>query len=146
MSNAAIEQHISVIGAATVETIHSLCNVDLQQHGDAHPAVGDIFATVNLSGELNCGVCLSMPRETATQITGKFAGFAIPFDSPDMTDAIGEIANIVAGRIKACLDSKGIRAEISLPSVTHEPPKANSVSLTFDSPLGPVQTVLIPAA
>ena len=47
----------------------------------------------------------------------QFAGFEIPFDSPDMGDAVGELANIFAGEVKGQLDSRGVRCDISLPTV-----------------------------
>jgi len=41
----------------------------------------------------------------------------VPFESSDMGDAIGELANVIAGSVKARLDQRGAKANISLPTV-----------------------------
>ena len=40
---------------------------------------------------------LGLPRQTASNLVLAFAGCEIDFDSPDMGDAVGELANILAG-------------------------------------------------
>ena len=87
------------------------------------------------------------------QVTrGVQAGGDLPdlFDSDDMGDVIGEITNVFAGRVKAILDAREIKADISLPSVI----RANSMEVLtqrhmtsfracFDSPCGRLWTGVI---
>ncbi|MCE5279991.1 MAG: chemotaxis protein CheX [Planctomycetaceae bacterium] len=77
-----------------------------------------LMAVISLVGDVGWSVFIGIPQGTAEPLVQKFAGFEVPFDSPDMCDAIGELCNIFAGDIKAKLDAQGVRAEISLPSVT----------------------------
>lgn len=60
---------------------------------------------------------LGLPQVTAVPLITKFAGFSIDFESPDIGDAVGELANVVAGDITAKLSNIGIKANISLPSI-----------------------------
>jgi chemotaxis protein CheX len=76
-----------------------------------------ILAVISLMGDVEWSVFLGLPQATAIAAAAKFAGFQIPFESPDMGDAIGELTNILAGQVKAILDKKGVKVEISLPSV-----------------------------
>jgi len=80
-----------------------------------------IGASISLHGEVEWSVCLGLPKPTAEGLVAKFAGFPVPFDSEDMADAVGELANILAGGVKANLDQRGVKAEISLPQVVHGP-------------------------
>ncbi len=76
-----------------------------------------ILSVISLVGDVEWSVFLALPRETASALAQKFAGFEIDFESDDMGDAIGELTNILAGDVKAKLDQRGRKAEISLPSV-----------------------------
>jgi CheY-specific phosphatase CheX len=76
-----------------------------------------IWGSVSFVGDLLWSIMLGFPRDTATALTLRFTGFEIDFDSPDMGDAIGELVNILAGDIVAHLESHGIEAAMSLPTV-----------------------------
>ena len=76
-----------------------------------------IIGIISLVGDIEWSVFFGMPSETAVATCLKFAGFEIPFDSADMGDAIGELTNMLAGQVKLNLDQRGVRADISLPSV-----------------------------
>lgn len=110
--------HMDCIEAATQGTFTATCGLTLS-HVDESPAEEGtvMIAVISLVGDLDWSVYLAVPQKTATQIVSRFCGFDIPFDSADMSDAIGELTNIFAGQVKNCLDSKGVSIEISLPSV-----------------------------
>lgn len=117
-SSESITKHWDCVPAAAAEVFQSLCGVDLVVSADQNPLAEDlILAVISLVGDLEWSLFLGLPAATATTVAAKFAGFEIPFDSPDLGDAIGEVANILAGRVKALLDSHGVRADISLPTV-----------------------------
>ena len=110
--------HIDCIEAATQGTFSATCGLSLAQSPDApQEAETVMIAVISLVGDLEWSVYLAVPQQTATTVVSKFCGFDIPFDSADMSDAIGELTNIFAGQVKNCLDQKGVTVEISLPSV-----------------------------
>lgn len=76
-----------------------------------------IIGVISLVGDAELSVFLGLPRGTAPALVAKFAGFEVPYESPDMGDAVGEVTNVLAGSMKNILDAKGIRVNISLPTV-----------------------------
>ncbi len=112
-------QHQDCVTEAITDVFSCACGVDLQllEDGSAIATDGVIIALISLVGDVEWSVFLGLPRSTATAVAEKFAGFAIPFESSDMGDAIGEMTNIFAGRAKAILDQRNVTVEISLPSV-----------------------------
>ena len=104
-----------------------------------------VVGCISLVGDVDWSLVLSIPRDTASALAGNFAGFEIPFDSPDMGDAVGEMANLVAGEVKVQLDGIGLAAEISLPQVFRgdiievlQLPHLPSKLLTFECSCGPL--------
>ena len=104
---------------------------------------GVVIAVISLVGDVEWSVFLGLPRQTATVVAAKFAGFEIPFDSEDMGDAIGELTNILAGQVKALLDQRKVKVELSLPSVMRAESlhvlvqsKVVTRKTCFNSPLG----------
>jgi CheY-specific phosphatase CheX len=109
---------MDVVPQAVNDIFTSMCGVDIQPTEDENLSEdGVIIAVISLVGDVDWTVFIGLPRSTATEIAKTFAGFEIPYDSPDMGDAIGELTNIIAGQAKAILDSRGLASEISLPSV-----------------------------
>ena len=81
------------------------------------PPGAGIVGVISFAADLAWSFGLVLPEETAVVMAHRFAGFEIPFDSPDMGDAVGELANVVAGDISARLEAQHIRAQMSLPTV-----------------------------
>jgi CheY-specific phosphatase CheX len=84
-----------------------------------------------------------LPQETAPAMALKFVGFEVSFDSSDMGEVVGELANVLAGEIVARLQAHSIKSSMSLPSVArgHDielltPAGAPSKRLRFSSPQG----------
>ncbi|NIA31144.1 MAG: hypothetical protein GWP06_14695 [Actinobacteria bacterium] len=76
-----------------------------------------IIGIISFVGDLAWSFMLGLPRETASFVAKDFAGFEVNFDSEDMGDTVGELANIIAGDIVARLDALGVKAALSLPMV-----------------------------
>jgi len=90
----------------------------LEKDGSSGASDGDsVLGIISLVGGLQCSIVLGLPRETAKAVTAKFAGFEIDYDGPDMGDVVGELANVVAGDAAGRLESHGIKADLSLPTV-----------------------------
>ncbi len=75
----------------------------------------DVSGVIGLSGDVAGAVVLSFPKEVACRLASAFAGTELTVDDEDFTDAIGELANMVAGNAKK--DLSGFSVSISLPSV-----------------------------
>ena len=107
--------------AAAVETLNTACSMEAVAQPDSGqcPPTGanSIIAVISLVGDVEWSLTLGFPKETAEAVAQKFTGFSVPFDSGDMGDAIGELANVIAGSVKSKLDQRGAKANISLPTV-----------------------------
>lgn len=102
---------------AVTEVFSSTCGVAVKAIEMTSGPGSKIVSVISLVGDVEWSLYLGLPQDTAGKLAAKFAGFEIPFDSPDMGDAVGEITNILAGNVKARLDRRGVKADISLPSV-----------------------------
>ncbi len=77
--------------------------------------VADVSAVIGLSGDVVGCVVLSLPMQSAMNAASKFAGMDLTPDNPDFADALGELANMIAGQAKS--NFTGFNVSISLPSV-----------------------------
>ncbi|MFP4355088.1 MAG: chemotaxis protein CheX [Phycisphaerae bacterium] len=111
--------HYECVTQATEQVISMTCGAQITSLSPepAADSGATIIALISIVGDVDWAVFIGLPESAATTVAEKFAGFEIPFDSPDMGDAIGELTNIFAGQVKALLDAKGVTADISLPSV-----------------------------
>jgi chemotaxis protein CheX len=102
-----------------------------------------VLGIISLVGDVEWSLVLGLPSDTAPALTERFAGFAIPFESEDMGDAVGELTNLFAGEVKVHLDRIGLRSDISLPQVFRGAgievlrlPNVPSLALTFQTSCG----------
>jgi len=104
---------------ATVETFKTMLSMDLktgmpQLKQDATHTY-DVSGVIGLSGEAQGVIALSFPKAMAMQVVSALLGSEIKTIGPDLTDGIGELANIVAGYAKQGLSQ--YKLSISLPNV-----------------------------
>ena len=144
--------HKQCVTESAMEMFSVACGVELQdiENEDNLNKDGVLIAIISLVGDVEWSIFLGLPKVTAEAIAEKFAGFAIPFDSEDMGDAVGELANILAGLIKSKLDNISIKAEISLPSVMRADSMqvliqrdSSTCKVCFDSELGKLWTGVV---
>ena len=104
---------------AVGDILNATCGISIQPLGDDDQVATHeiIIGIISLVGEAELTMFIGLPRETAPGLVAKFAGFEVPFESPDMGDAVGEVANMLAGGMKNLLDAKSIHVNISLPTV-----------------------------
>jgi chemotaxis protein CheX len=100
----------------------------------------EVSGVIGLSGDIVGSVVLSFPGDSATKLASAFAGAPLTLDSPDFADAIGELANMVAGNAKKDFD--GYNASISLPSVIIGPGHSVSQSKVWPFLVIPCETPL----
>lgn len=74
----------------------------------------DVSGIIGFSGEVTGSVVVSFQKEAAIRLVNALAGMDIEFGTPDFADAIGELANMIAGSAKKDL---GAPANISVPNV-----------------------------
>ncbi len=75
----------------------------------------DVSGVIGFSGDASGAVVIAFGKETAVRAASQFAGTNLHLDHPDFADAIGELANMIAGGAKA--EFEGLDVNISLPSV-----------------------------
>ncbi|NTW41284.1 MAG: chemotaxis protein CheX [Cellulomonadaceae bacterium] len=101
-------------------------------HGPTPVIDDEMFAFVDVGGEHPGRVLMSTHRDTAMQITrqllmmepGETVGDA------DFVDALGEVANVVGGNVKALVPDPGA---LTLPVVTRERPETRPDALVHES-------------
>ena len=75
----------------------------------------DISGVIGLSGDAQGAISLCFPLKVALSAVSAMIGVEIKEPGPDLSDAIGEIANIIAGYAKR--DLNGLDLSISLPNI-----------------------------
>ncbi len=75
-----------------------------------------ITGVIGLAGTHKGVLAIHVPYPVAYSITGNFLGIEIDEVNEDVEDAIGEIANMLGGNIKAILSENGRDIDLSLPS------------------------------
>ena len=80
---------------------------------------GQIVSSVGFIGQANGVICLYAGLRFAKVITGKMLGLAeAAVDSGDMVnDAVGELSNMVVGRVKSRLCDRGWSCTLTIPSI-----------------------------
>ncbi|HSW47299.1 MAG TPA: chemotaxis protein CheX [Phycisphaerae bacterium] len=106
-----------------VAAIHTVFKTMLNtevQIGTPHATIesgnrADVSSVIGFSGQATGCVVLSFPSEVACKVASAFASIPLDEKHPDFSDAIGELANMVAGNAKK--DFSGMQVNISLPNV-----------------------------
>lgn len=75
----------------------------------------DVCGIIDVNGEVNGRVVVSMPEAVAAQLASALLGDAIQALDEDVMDAVGEIANMIAGNAKT--DFPESAGTISVPRV-----------------------------
>ena len=78
-----------------------------------------VSSLVGLAGTYNGLVSVHMPSDLAIRATSNMLGMAVTYLNDDVSDAMGEIANMVAGSFKQHLSRSGLDINISTPSVVY---------------------------
>ena len=75
----------------------------------------DVSGVIGFSGDAVGSVALCFSKAVARRMASAFSGLGQQAENPDFADAIGELANIVAGGAKA--EFEDLNIEVSLPLV-----------------------------
>ncbi|MGL1902739.1 MAG: chemotaxis protein CheX [Fibrobacterales bacterium] len=138
-------EHVNPFLKATVETYKTMLGVEPRP---GKPVLNqgsgikyDISGIIGLTGDVLGSVSMSFPKDTALKSISAFLGEKVDTLDDDAMDAIGELANIVAGYAKKFLRDFDI--SISLPTIIKgddltlkEPRDVFSFIVPFESDLG----------
>jgi len=76
-----------------------------------------ISGIIGLAGSVKGMLAVHAPEKTALAITSGFLGMAVEEINEDVQDAIGELANMLAGGVKLTLTENSSEIKLSVPSV-----------------------------
>lgn len=85
---------------------------------DASEESEGIVGLISFVGDITWSLAMMFPQTSVANLAYKFAGFEIAYDSADMGDVVGELANVLAGVVCGELENRGISSQMSLPTVT----------------------------
>ncbi|MFV0439012.1 MAG: chemotaxis protein CheX [Desulfopila sp.] len=89
---------------------------DVEVSTDGHGAIqANVTSMVGLAGSIRGMLAVHCPAVVAMKITGAFLGAKVTELDEDVKDAIGEIANMVAGNLKVAYAGRGVQVELALP-------------------------------
>ena len=75
-----------------------------------------ISGIIGLAGNIKGLLAIHLPTKAALTITTAFLGMDVEEIDEDVRDAIGELANMLGGSLKASLDPKGSEIKLSMPT------------------------------
>ncbi len=78
-----------------------------------------VSAMVGFAGFKQGNLVIHAPKEVAIGLTRDFLGMDIDEVNEDVQDAMGELANMIAGSLKPIISNNGKNVELSLPSVVY---------------------------
>ena len=84
--------------------------------GHDGPFRHSVSAMVGLAGATKGLIAIHLGYDEAKSVTGSFLGMEVEEIDEDVRDAIGELANMLGGSIKAVLDEGGSEIKLSIPS------------------------------
>ncbi len=108
------------ITAATQDVFSTMIMMELEA-GTPLEGRGKGFAThisslIGLGGQIRGMLAVHCPENVAKSITSGFLGMEVEELDEDVKDAIGEVANMVAGNLKAFFTGQGIDIALAIPT------------------------------
>ena len=104
---------------STITTFKTMLNFDVKPgkpglKQEPFPTY-DVSGIIGLSGSAQGSIAISFPKAMALRVVSLLIGQEIKVVGPDLSDGIGEIANIIAGNAKQHITN--LNLSISLPNV-----------------------------
>jgi chemotaxis protein CheX len=132
---------------ATLEVFTSMIFLEIAPEivaeGEVIPIEANLISLIGLAGGVKGVLAIQCPAEVALGITGAMLGMDVDELGEDSKDAIGEIANMVAGGLKTALAERGRDIELAIPIAvigssfrTSGLAGAQRVLVPFSTPLG----------
>ncbi len=80
------------------------------------PLIDSISGVIGLAGTHKGVLAIHLPHKVAIGITSNFLGMDVDEMNSDVEDAVGELANMLGGNVKAILSENGRDINLSLPT------------------------------
>jgi chemotaxis protein CheX len=107
--------------SATVDALRTMAGIDPRRGAPrlkgAQEQSYDVSGVVGITGQVKGFVVLSFSERAALHVVGGFLGEPVAGVDAQVSDAVGELANIVAGGAKRVLSEAGYDLTISIPTV-----------------------------
>lgn len=105
--------------ASTLETFKTMLNVEATPgkptaKAEPYPTY-DVSGIIGIAGDAQGNIAISFPKTVALKVVSALLGTELKVVGPELTDGIGEIANIITGNAKQYLNDNSL--SISLPNV-----------------------------
>ena len=115
------EQMAGYITSATKEVFTTMVMMD-PASGDplkapVHHFECSVSGIVGFAGLYSGTISLHCPMSLALEITGSMLGIDCSEAGDDLDDAIGEVANMLAGSVKQVLSKGGMDVKLSIPTI-----------------------------
>ncbi|MCL2180388.1 MAG: chemotaxis protein CheX [Treponema sp.] len=129
-----MEQYIQPFIDGSIEVFRDLCNTEVTASRpffvtqSEFETIWDVSGIIGLSGEVSGAVAISLKEATAFKLTNILTGTEHTTVDREVTDALGEIINIITGNVKEFFERK-TRIKISMPSII----KGRSHSIVWPS-------------
>ncbi len=115
--------HAEQIAEATREIFSSMIMLEVtakEATKRTDPAFSNsISGMVGLAGTVRGNLSIHLPATVATAVTTAFLGMEVESIDDDVCDAIGELANMLAGAVKTAIDPSGSDIKLSMPSTVY---------------------------
>lgn len=104
----------------TQDVFSTMLMIDLESDEVIHNRKCDIRSNltsmIGLGGGIRGLLAIHCPASVAQAVTGSFLGMEVDTLNDDVKDAIGEIANMIAGNLKVSFNKMDISVELALPT------------------------------
>lgn len=115
--------HAENIADATREIFSSMVMLEVTPKAETKRTCPDfinsISGMVGLAGSIKGNLSIHLPSPLAITVTTAFLGMEVDSIGEDVCDAIGELANMLAGSVKTSLDPTGSDIKLSMPSTVY---------------------------
>lgn len=112
---------IAAIAAAAKENFSTMCGMEIIQQPayvkEQEEYLYDISGVISFTGAYIGVFMVRMSEATAMTITGKMLDIDVMEIDEIVQDAMGEMANLIGGGARTKLSAKGMRFDISVPTI-----------------------------
>jgi len=121
------------VKGAVIEVLDSICGTSSEHAAGEHAELASgVIGVISLIGQDAWSMMVGLPKDTAVAFARQFTGSEVAYDSRDMGDVVGELANIIAGQAAGRMEAAGMKANLSLPTIARG--NGISVPLQYELP------------
>lgn len=105
-------------GAQDVFSTMLLCDIKgkIITGDESETVQSNLTSMIGLGGDIRGQLAIHCPASVAQNITSEFLGMEVKELNDDVKDAIGELANMVAGALKISFEETGTQIQLAIPT------------------------------